>query len=172
MAAALQPVIRRSAQFDHTGRYRYRLERLWDATRPAVTLVMLNPSRADQYRDDPTLRRCICLAQRWHYGSLIVVNLFAYCSASPRCLQTIADPVGPENNDYVLQACQATGHSVLAWGNGGALYTRDRQVLALLAPYRDRLYCLGLNRTGQPRHPLYVPNDSQLFPWGAVSTDQ
>ncbi|MGD1908075.1 MAG: DUF1643 domain-containing protein [Leptolyngbyaceae cyanobacterium] len=157
--------IERSATFDATGQYRYRLDRRWDPHRPALTFVMLNPSRADHRQDDPTLRRCIGLSQGWEYGALTVVNLFAYCSSKPKQLQTAVDPVGPENDRYLLAACSDTQTIVLAWGNSGGLYQRNRAVLSLLEPYRDRCHCLGRNQTGQPRHPLYVKRNTQLLPW-------
>jgi hypothetical protein len=155
----------RSAEFDATGQYRYRLGRRWDPQRPAITFVMLNPSRADHRQEDPTLRRCLGLAQGWGYGALTVVNLFAHCSSQPQALQRVPDPVGPENDRFLLAACTDTPTLVLAWGNSGSLYGRDRAVFHRLEPYRDRCYCLGRNQTGQPRHPLYVRRQTPLLPW-------
>ena len=132
---------------------------------------MLNPSRADHRQDDPTLRRCIGLAQHWQFGCLTVVNLFAYCTASPKILKTAADPIGSGNDDHIMQACKAADHILLAWGNWGSLHQRDQAVLNLLTPFRDRLCCLGLNRTGQPRHPLYVPRHTPLQTWPHPSAD-
>lgn len=158
--------IQRSAQFDGTGIYRYRLTRLWNEALPELTFVMLNPSRADAQQDDPTLRRCIGLAVQWGYGGLVVVNLFAYCTASPQVLKAVVDPIGTNNDSHILHACQTAGPVLLAWGNWGKLYQRDRHVLELLNDNRDCLYCLGRNRTGQPRHPLYVPRTVQRQRWG------
>lgn len=166
-----QGIIQRSAEFDETGRYRYWLKREWDAERAAIALIMLNPSRADHCQDDPTLRRCLALAQQWQYGRLTVVNLFAYCTASPKILRGAHHPIGDRNDEHILQACESADGILLAWGNWGSLHQRDRAVLTLLTPYRDRLYCLGLNRTGQPRHPLYVPRQTSLVPWSPQLTD-
>ena len=160
--------IKRSAQFDRTGQYRYRLDRQWDEALPTIALIMLNPSRADHQQDDPTLRRCIRLAQQWQYGSLIVVNLFAYCTPSPKVLKAVDNPVGDENDGAILQACQQVPQILLAWGNEGGLQSRDRIVLELLTPYQAKLSCLGVNRTGQPRHPLYIPRQTQPRPWSDV----
>jgi hypothetical protein len=157
--------IRRSAYFDQTGQYRYWLTREWDTARPTIALIMLNPSRADHQHDDPTLRRCIKLAQQWQYGRLTVVNLFAYCTASPPTLKAVPEPIGDANDQHILQACELVDQIVLAWGNWGSLYGRDQAVLELLQPCRDRLTCCGYNRTGQPRHPLYVPRQTQLQPY-------
>ncbi len=164
--------IERTAEFDATGCYRYRLDRQWHPTRPAIACIMLNPSRADADGDDPTLRRCTRLAQSWLYGHLMVVNLFAYCTSQPTQLRQVPDPVGAANDAFIDQVCKTAAHIWLAWGNWGSLYGRDQIVLRRLTPYRDRLYCVGINSTGQPQHPLYVPRTAQLHLWDNVRSMQ
>lgn len=155
----------KTATFDETGAYRYCLSRLWEATAPELTVIMLNPSQADQHRDDPTIRRCLSLAQGWGYGRLEVVNLFAYRTPFPQQLKQVADPVGARNDEFLLAASETAHQIWLAWGNWGSLEDRDRAVLTLLQAYQHKFCCLGLNRTHQPRHPLYVRRDSQLLPF-------
>ena len=159
----------RWASFDPTGRYRYGLGRRWSAA-PTLAIVMLNPSQADAQADDPTIRRCIGLAQGWGFGAIAVVNLFAYRSPHPQVLRQVDDPVGPANDTALTEAAHRAEQIMLAWGNGGSLMERDRAVLTLLTPHQDKLHCLGHNRTGQPRHPLYVPSDISLQPWSLQST--
>lgn len=151
------------AVFDATGIYRYLLWRHWGAAAKLV-FVMLNPSTADAQSDDATLRRCIGFAQDWGYGSLEVVNLFAFRATSPQQLRDAADPIGADCDRYLLAATASAEQIVVAWGNGGRLHQRDRAVLELLAPYVP-LYCLGLNQAGQPRHPLYLRKDVNLSPF-------
>ena len=151
-----------SAKFDPTGLYRYSLGRCWHSPGPEVAFVMLNPSTADATHDDPTLRACIQFAQRWEYGSLRVVNLFGYRTPHPAELKTVDDPVGSENDDYLIEAVEQAQRVVLAWGNWGDLKGRDRTVLTLLKPYRDKLSCLQNNQSGQPRHPLYIKRSTPL----------
>lgn len=154
----------RWASFDPTGRYRYGLGRRWSGA-PELAIVMLNPSQADAQADDPTIRRCTGLAQDWGFGAIAVVNLFAYRSPHPRMLRQVDSPVGPQNDVALAEAAHRAEQILLAWGNWGSLMERDRAVLALLAPYQSKFYCLGRNRTGQPRHPLYVPRRAALQPW-------
>ncbi|MEM8504825.1 MAG: DUF1643 domain-containing protein [Cyanobacteria bacterium P01_D01_bin.1] len=149
-------LVERTAVFDQTGQYRYRLGRRWQAEGKSVAFVMLNPSRADANRDDPTLRACMQFACCWEYAALSVVNLFGYRTPYPQALKQVADPIGHDNDRYLLQAVEAADRVVLAWGNWGGLVGRDRAILTLLAPYQSKLTYLQLNRSGQPRHPLYI----------------
>jgi len=142
------------------GAYRYWLLREWDRTRPRLNWVMLNPSTADAERDDPTLRRCLQFARGWGFGAVEVTNVYALRATTPRALQQVRDPVGPEN-DRVLRDCAARCDRVaVAWGNGG------RERAAAVAVLLDRpLWCLKVTRQGQPRHPLYAPARLPLRPY-------
>lgn len=153
----LEPSMQRGAVLDLTQSYRYSLWRVWNPLAPRVGFVMLNPSRADAVVDDATIRRCLGFARSWNCGALEVVNLFAYRTADPKDLRSSPEPVGTENDRYLVSLSDRVDQIVLAWGNWGRLQGRDRAVLKMLA---DReLYCLGLTQTQQPRHPLYLRRD-------------
>jgi hypothetical protein len=125
---------------------------------------MLNPSTADASKNDPTIHRCIQFAQSWGYGSLEVVNLFAYRTTTPIELQRIADPIGSKNDHYLVQAGQRAQMLILAWGNWGNLLGRDQAVLKLVNSHQS-VYCLGINQSGLPRHPLYVKGTTMPYPY-------
>lgn len=158
---ALPNHIKRDAVFDPTQDYRYQLWRQWDEKAPSVGFVMLNPSQADAIADDPTIRRCLNFAQLWGYGSLSVVNLFAYRTSKPEFLRQVSDPIGLENDRYLLNITQEVDAIVLAWGNQGIFLNRSQAVVHLLSG-RSNLYCFGINKTGQPRHPLYLKKGNPL----------
>ena len=147
-----------SAIFDASGRYRYSLKRRWMEKGDTVTFIMLNPSTADHEYNDPTIRRCIGLAQLWGFSSLNVVNLFALRATEPAQLAKAKYPIGRENNLYIRANVEEADQIIIAWGNHGNLLERDRQVLELLSGYN--LFCLGCNQSGQPKHPLYMPKQS------------
>jgi len=46
-----------TAVFSPCRRWRYQLSRIWDADLPRINLLLLNPSTADAFHLDPTLRR-------------------------------------------------------------------------------------------------------------------
>ncbi len=148
------------AVFSPCRRYRYSLFRRW-AEGPQCCFVMLNPSTADELKDDPTIRRCIGFAKSWSCGSLVVGNIFAYRSTDPDELYRQEDPVGPENDRW-LQFMQTESPLVIAaWGNHGTHQGRGDAVRALV----PGLYVLGLTKTGQPKHPLYVAGVTKPVPW-------
>lgn len=150
-----------SAAISSNELYRYSLIREWSLHAPRIGFVMLNPSTADALKDDPTIRRCINFAHTWGYGALEVVNLFAYRATQPTELRHVADPIGPENDHYILQMQQRVQKIVLAWGNQGGFRQRNQIVLHLLTRYRE-VYCLGLTSLCHPRHPLYVRGNVTL----------
>ncbi len=152
------------AIFDINGRYRYSLWRAWSSYHPRIAFVLLNPSTADEQRNDPTIRRCIGFARAWNFGSMEVVNLFAYRTTDCRELLKIDDPVGEENNYFLIQAVERCSTVVVGWGTRGTLLARDLQVLSLIAGRKD-VHCLGITKNGQPRHPLYLKGDTVLVPF-------
>jgi len=126
---------------------------------------MLNPSTADAEINDQTIRTCISIARRTGFGSMEVVNLFAFRATDPRVLKQARNPVGRENDTYILRACRDSDAVLLAWGNDGVLLERNRQVLQLLNDQwvnPARMLCLGKTRLGQPRHPLYTSASTVL----------
>ncbi len=162
----------RDAIVDASGLYRYWLERRWDAALPILGFVMLNPSTADAWVDDPTIRRCLGFAQQWGFGSLVVTNLFAYRATRPADLWAAVDPVGTDNDRYLVQMAQQVQRIVVAWGNLGQWGDRAHHVNALLNPNGGRvLYTLGLTQRQQPRHPLYSPKATKLIRWASPWRD-
>lgn len=157
------------AVFDPSRTYRYLLTRTWDETWPPATWVMLNPSTADAFADDPTIRRCISFARAWRAGGISVVNLFAYRATRPAGLRQAADPVGGLNDEFILGACRDAAVVVAAWGAHGALGGRAASVSRMLAEARVGLHCLGTTRDGHPRHPLYVPASAAAEPYQEAS---
>jgi hypothetical protein len=152
------------AAFSADRTYRYQLRRVWDEG-PLVSFIGLNPSTADETVDDPTIRRCIAFAQRWGYGGLVMVNLFAFRATDPRNMRAAADPVGPLNDRHLEAVYWETAMLVAAWGAHGSYRGRDAEVIRLLGT----MLALGFTKGGHPRHPLYVRADTPLVEFSPFS---
>ncbi len=150
-----------SAVFSLDRFHRYTLHRIWNAAAKPAMFIGLNPSTADEFKNDPTVTRCINFARDWGYGGLIMTNAFAYRSTDPKGLTKVRDPVGPENDKYLKAMSEEAGIVVAAWGVHGTFMDRDEEIVALI----PNLYCLGTTKDGNPRHPLYLRKDLQPVPW-------
>lgn len=144
------------------GRHRYRLLRRWKDSLKKAVFAMLNPSIADNRRDDPTVRVCMGFADRWGCGELVVVNLFGLIATNPAELFAHPDPVGVANDSFIYEASREADILVAAWGDGGGRLcaARARAVMGILAG-RD-VRCLGITKSGAPRHPLRVAYSTPL----------
>ncbi len=149
------------------GVYRYLLTRKISEGRRTICWVMLNPSTADEARDDPTLRRVIGFSQRG-FDRLLVVNLFAMRCTDPEKLahQPENGTIGPHNDMAIAYAARAADATCVAWGASPYADARWPAVLEILRCHARRpLYCLGLTSGGHPRHPLYVRRAEPFVPF-------
>jgi hypothetical protein len=146
--------MRRETIFSPCRHYRYVLWREWKATNMEYAMFIgLNPSTADEIRDDPTIRRCAGYARRWGYGALCMTNLFAYRATKPALLKAHARPIGADNDIWLAQLAESAALIVAAWGIHGAHLHRDQAVMRLL---KGKLTCLRKTKDGHPWHPLYL----------------
>lgn len=152
-----------SAVLSQDRRHRYKLARRW-ASGPTAGFIMLNPSTADESKDDPTIRRCISFAKREGCGALIVVNLFSFRATSPKDLwaQRHQDRNDADSARHFHEALEKVdGPLIGAWG--AAAITRAPDICReVTTRYWERLQYLGLTIGGQPMHPLYIKGDAPL----------
>lgn len=157
--------IKSSAQLSLCRTYRYALWRTWDATKPYVLFICLNPSTADEIDDDPTLLRCIEFARSWGYGGLCMGNLFAFRATQPKDLMKSSNPIGDDNDYWLEQLSKDAGIVVAGWGNHGVFLNRSAEVLRKL----KEVYCLKINKSGEPSHPLYLSKELKPLTFSKTS---
>lgn len=147
------------AKFSLCGGYRFSLWRIWRLDIPSVMLIGLNPSTANAKTDDPTIRRIRGLVKENGFGGFFMTNLFPFITPYPEEL-AIADKYLVEN-DETLRHIRSLCHSVVfCWGNFNTR-DRDKEVIGM---FPDAL-CFGKNKSGSPKHPLYLKSSTQLKPF-------
>ncbi len=151
----------RSAIFSTCRTFRYTLSRSWNKKASMVLFIGLNPSRADETIDDPTIRRCIKFAKGWGFGGFYIANLFAFCSYDPKVLLKVKDPIGPKNDTILQNLILKSEDIVLIWGNNGNYLKRNEKVLKLI----KNPLCLKINKNGSPTHPLYLKSGLKPIPY-------
>ena len=155
--------IDRAAEFssDEARRFRYVLYRRWKPSLGRVVFICLNPSKADEFRDDNTVTRSIIYTKTWGYGEFVMLNLYAFRSTdSDELKRSIArgeDIIGEGNDEAIERILRedATKLVVAAWGTKSPIKERASKVVELATRYRD-VACLKTTKDGHPEHPLYL----------------
>lgn len=132
---------------------------------PLLVALMLNPSKADDTRDDPTTVQMCGRAFRLGFPRYQAVNMFALVDTNPEGLREALDPIGPETDAYIKQAAEQADKIILAYGCHPMLKGRIDHVLDLLP--RNDLWCLGTNKDGSPRFPRAISKNTSLVQWTA-----
>ena len=145
--------------------YRYALTRIWETDSKKLLFVMLNPSKATEIQNDPTIERCERRARALGHGGFRAVNIFALRETDPAKMKKHAAPEGPDNPQIIRESALWADTTIAAWGAHGdhlnqGINVRDH----LFATGRD-IYHFGLTKFGHPRHPLYISYQTKPQLW-------
>jgi len=160
-----------SASFSDCYKYRWTLTRCLTVGAanyrhiPYVAYIGLNPSTADAINDDPTMRRLRHFTRKAGYAKFIMLNLFAFRATIPKDMKAAEDPIGCGNTGTILSVTaesETCAMTVACWGTHGSFMNRGGEVTDLLQRHGVELRCFGRNADGSPKHPLYLPNDTEF----------
>lgn len=149
------------AIFSECRKYRYALWRVWDLNKPKLMIIGLNPSTANESKNDNTITKVIKIAKGNGYGGVYMTNLFGIVSSKPEILESNGLDLQGDNNDWLLTISGVCKDVVFAWGNFKQAYERSKVVAAMF----ENSLCIRQNKNGSPKHPLYCKDDSVLVPF-------
>lgn len=160
--------VRGDAVFSPCGRYRHALSRDWtaaNATPRAILFVGLNPSVAAEEVSDPTCHRELCFARDWGFTRYLKGNVLDWRATSPRDIpHDPGEARSPENLRIVLEMAIESEVVVMASGNVHRRYGQaETDMLNGLRRLGKPLMCLGRNKSGAAKHPLYIRKDAPLI---------
>lgn len=169
-------LLQSGAIFNQDRTHRYVLWRMWDLNKPAIAFIGLNPSRADETKDDKTIIRCKNFAVDWGYGRMYFLNLYSFRTPYvhgpiPEHLKiyeeiewqplhdNLSVAVAENYNKYFAAYEKDADTTVCCWGSFPFITDRAKEVLAMI----NEPYCFGSNANGQPKHPLYLAKTTKLI---------
>lgn len=144
-------IIESGADFSEDGKYRYRLWRIWDKSKPLVLCIGLNPSTANATKPDPTITNLIKMLNILGYGGFYMMNCYPFITSKPELLQH--NPVSEEwNNNLLSVTAWLCKDVIFAWGNFKivAAMGKDKELMAMF----PNALCFGKTLSGNPVHPL------------------
>ena len=150
--------------------YRYALTRTWAPSGKRLLYIMLNPSKATEVQNDPTIERCERRARALGFGGFRAVNIFGLRETDPKLMRAHKKPEGPDNAAMLIQGCDWADTVLAAWGAHGDHQRQGYRTRDLLRDTRRPIHTLGLTKAGHPRHPLYISYAEQPQLW-AFDTD-
>ncbi|WP_371225195.1 DUF1643 domain-containing protein [Roseovarius sp. 2305UL8-3] len=155
------------ATFSECGRYRQALTRDWTpkGTPPrAILFIGMNPSVAGAEVSDPTCHRELMFARDWGFTRYLKGNVLDWRATSPKDLPVDPGEANSPANLTALQEMAAEAETVvMAYGKLHARYQPViGQVIDAMEALGKPLTCLGLNKDGSAKHPLYLRKDTQL----------
>jgi hypothetical protein len=130
-----------------------------------VQFIGLNPSTADETKDDPTIRRLIGFAKSWGYSALCMTNAYAFRSTDPKFMKKQLFPIGELNDRWLYDVAVNAALVVCCWGRHGA--ARGEVVADMLRARNVKLHYFRLLSGNVPEHPLYLPKTLAPVPWTA-----
>lgn len=156
----------KSATLNETRTHRFDLVRRWNYDQPIIMWGGgLNPSTADAYEDDPTIRRCIGFTKDMGYGGFVIVNLFSFRSPHPndvkrKYLEDKDVTFGKWNTSIVQEWLRRVDKVIPCWGTNGS-WAKDQvmEMCAVVVVFASPCQCLGYTKEGHPKHPLMVPRN-------------
>ena len=150
-------------------KYRWWLGRFTNWEGPLIVYIGLNPSKADAKIDDATTLTWKRFTHQNGACGYLVVNPFALIATNYRDLLQADDPVGSMCDFYIHRALTVATYIVPCWGSRDrlpkSLHPRLDEVLNKIKQYDKPIYCFGVTKSGDPRHPLYLKKDTPFLPW-------
>ena len=135
---------------------RYSLRKVWSEDKPSLAILMICPSSSGEVAVDASTMLTLGNCYRLGCGSVTIVNLFSKVNDFNLKGATDTDE---ENLQAILKAAESVDCFVIGAGTGKAknkiFQRRLEQVMKVLRPYEDKLYCL-CDEDGGSRglHPL------------------
>jgi len=157
----------RTAVFSPCRKWRYHLQQVWDDKTPNLIWLMLNPSTADETKNDPTVERCEQRARMWGFGGVEVYNIFAFRATDPSDMKAQDDPIGPDNDDWIIKFAKKSQQTkaIVGWGEHGKHRGRGEAVMSLIKAHDGYVQALKVNASGHPKHPLYIGYKQETSPF-------
>jgi hypothetical protein len=119
-----------------------------------ILFILLNPSNADHKNDDKTVKKLIGFTKMFEFGGFYLGNLYSLITTTPSPEKFINDEAKNINHIKIMKKkCKKV---VVGWGNLGAYpnWLVDKTIKPM---------CLGINKNGTPKHPLYLSFDTRLM---------
>ena len=158
MAIVNRMSLRTEVVYSDDMNHRYIIRKEWDKNKPKATIIMINPSSANEVEIDHTTMNVINNLNRLEYGAVYITNLFSLICPKISYRKSIGELVEDENDIYIEKSCLKSDIVIIAWGSIGEgskkITGRQEELLEKLKPFRNKMYVICDPYRSIPMHPL------------------
>lgn len=170
-----------SAVLSTCGTFRYRLDREcglipseYNEDGKVFAYFGINPSTADATVDDATVRKWTGFTERNGGSRFIVGNVFSYRATDVKELDRANRAhqlvQGPDHWPHIFDIIAEADILVPCWGRSQKVDRNLRPLVGMLLDYLlesgKPVKHFGLTDGGDPKHPLFLPYETELRLWG------
>jgi hypothetical protein len=131
----------------------------------------INPSTAEPGNTDPTIRSVMRIAKHNGYDSWIMLNIYPQRATDPDNIDINIDMELLKENFYFINGILELFKPDELWAAWGNLITKRDFLMKCLESISDAVKqhnCSwitfgGINKSGHPRHPLYLKTDAEKY---------
>ena len=116
MAIVNRMSLRTEVVYSDDMNHRYIIRKEWDKNKPKATIIMINPSTADEIEMDRTTMNIINNLKRLNYTSVDICNLFSYITPKLKIGDSLDELLHPENDIYIEKSDLKCDSLIIAWG--------------------------------------------------------
>ena len=135
---------------------RYLLKKVWDESKPIVSLIMTNPSSADAVTIDMTVHYAICNLYALGYGGMEILNITSLILKKMDTKDGLI--LSDVNAAFITKSAEITDKTILAWGRCGEANKKvqllQMKLLEKLKPFEHKLFVIANKKGDSGFHPL------------------
>ncbi|MCY9658491.1 DUF1643 domain-containing protein [Paenibacillus chondroitinus] len=133
---------------------RYYLRISWDKTKPILTALLLNPSKANHIKSDATSNFMVDFAKANGFGTLILVNVISFIEPKSTKLRLYSSAFDEINKKYVRRALKLGSEIIVGWGEKGEFAAL--QLSDLIEEFQYKMVCFRYNQNRSPTQATYM----------------
>ena len=151
----LENTLTTKAIFSPDKKHRYLLSKRWsDKEENIAAIIMVNPATAADIVLDKTSMLIINHLQELGFTGCDIVNIYS-CIASSTKDENKSNPI---NDKQIVSSARDATKVILGWGSAGEnnkrIADRQKEVLKLLKPFKEKLVTIADSKGRSGYHPL------------------
>ncbi len=144
--------------FSNDSQHRYQMTKIWDKSLPQTNIITIAPSECHGVESDLTTNIITNNLHSLGFGGYTLTNLISKIGVDVKKIKSTKDLWDNDTDKHILSCAETADKIIVAWGSFAhtrkQFADREKEVLALLKPYQNKIYQITDGADRQFLHPL------------------